>query len=134
MGGTLTDPLRILVADDNRDNADSCCMLLQMSGHHVRAAYSGREALEIGADLAPHIVLLDIVMPEMSGYEAARAIRATKWGEGVVLVAITGHSMVEDKRKALEAGFDYHFAKPVDIESLQQVIARCRAQRGLMRA
>jgi CheY-like chemotaxis protein len=115
-------PLRILVVDDNRDNADSCSMLLQMSGHHVRTAYSGREALAIGPDFAPHIILLDVVMPEMSGYEVAREVRAARWGQAVMLVAVTGHSMMEDRRKAMDAGFDHHFAKPVEPQQLQPLI------------
>ena len=118
--------LRILVADDNRDNADSCSMLLQMDGHEVRVAYSGRDALTVAAEFAPHIMLLDIVMPEMTGYEVARQIRASAWGKKVLLVAITGHSQVEDKRKALAAGFDHHLAKPVEQAALQELIVKCR--------
>ena len=73
-------PLRVLVADDNRDNADSSAMLLRMAGHDVRTAYSGREALTIAAEFAPQIALLDIGMPEMNGYEVARHMRATRVG------------------------------------------------------
>lgn len=118
--------MRILVADDNRDNADSCAMLLQIEGHDTRKAYSGREALAIAAEFHPQIALLDIVMPEMTGYEVAREIRASAWGKDIVLVAVTGYSQVEDKRKASAAGFDHHLAKPVSPEALHPLFAKCR--------
>ena len=119
--------LRILVADDNRDNADSCTMLLQMDGHEVRTCYSGPDALAVAAEFMPHMMLLDIVMPEMTGYEVARKVRAAAWGRKVVLVAITGWGQVEDRRKALEAGFDHHFAKPISMDVIKPLIAQCRA-------
>jgi CheY-like chemotaxis protein len=118
--------LRILVADDNRDNADSCAMLLQLSGHEVRTAYSGRAALVLAAEFRPQIALLDIVMPELTGYEVAQQIRAAAWGKDMLLVAITGYSQVEDKRKALAAGFDHHLAKPVGLEALEPLLEQCR--------
>jgi len=119
--------LRILVVDDMHDNADSCSMLLQMDGHEVRTAYSGREALAIAAKFHPQIMLLDIVMPEMTGYEVARKVRAAAWGKKIMLVAVTGWGQVEDRRKALDAGFDHHFAKPIGMDVLKPLIAQCRA-------
>ena len=109
------------------DNADSCSMLLQMDGHEVRTAYSGREALAIAAKFHPQIMLLDIVMPEMTGYEVARKVRAAAWGKKIMLVAVTGWGQVEDRRKALDAGFDHHFAKPIGMDVLKPLIAQCRA-------
>ena len=117
--------MRILVTDDNRDNADSCSMLLKMEGHEVRTAYSGPEALAIAAKFKPQIMLLDIVMPEMTGYEVASTVRAADWGKDILLVAITGYSQVEDKRKAVASGFDHHLAKPVEQEALRELIAKC---------
>lgn len=102
-------------------------MLLQMDGHEVRTCYSGGEALEVAAEFKPQIMLLDIVMPEMTGYEVARKVRAAAWGKNIVLVAITGWGQVEDRRKALEAGFDHHFAKPINLDVLKPLIAQCRA-------
>jgi CheY-like chemotaxis protein len=123
--------LRILVADDNRDNADSCTILLQMDGHEVRTVYNGRDALAIAAEFMPQIMLLDIVMPEMTGYELARKVRAAAWGKQIVLVAITGHGQVEDRRKALDAGFNHHFAKPISLDALKPILAECHAARNL---
>jgi len=116
--------IRVLVADDNQDNADSSTMLLQMCGHEVRTAYSGSEALKIAAEFDPQLILLDIGMPEMNGYEVARRIRATKKGETVYLVAITGWGQEGDKRTARDAGFDHHLSKPVDFETLQALISK----------
>jgi CheY-like chemotaxis protein len=120
----VPERLRVLVADDNRDSADSCAMLLRMSGHEVRTAYSGREALSVGAEFAPQLVLLDIGMPEMNGYEVASQIRAAGWGTGVRLVAVTGWSQEEDKRQARIAGFDHHVAKPLDPDALRELTER----------
>jgi CheY-like chemotaxis protein len=119
--------LRILVVDDNRDNADSCTMMLQLDGHDVRTAYSGSEGLKIAAEFKPHVMLLDIVMPEMSGYEVARKVRAAAWGKDIVLVAITGHGQIEDRRKALDAGFNHHFAKPIGLDQLKPILAEFAA-------
>jgi PAS domain S-box-containing protein len=118
-------PLRVLVADDNRDNADACAMLLAMAGHEVRTAYSGREALAVAAELLPQIALLDIGMPEMDGYEVARQIRAAAWGKSILLVAVTGWGQDEDRRLAAAAGFDHHCVKPVDLDSLRALFAKC---------
>jgi len=124
---TGRDALRVLIADDNRDNADSWSMLLQLAGHEVRTTYSGFEALEVAADFRPQLVLLDIGMPEMNGYEVATRIRATRWGKSMLLVAVTGWGQQEDKRRALSAGFDHHLAKPVNLDALEPLFAQCRA-------
>ncbi len=117
--------LRVLVADDNRDSADGSAMLLRMMGHEVCTAYSGREALAIAAEFLPQIVLLDIGMPETNGYEVARQIRAAAWGRTMQLVAVTGWGQEEDKRQAEAAGFDHHRVKPVDLDSLEPLFAKC---------
>ena len=120
--------VRVLVADDNRDSADSSATLLQLDGHDVRVAYSGVDALRLVEEFAPQLALLDIGMPGMNGYELARRIRATERGRSILLVAVTGWGQEEDKRLAEAAGFDEHRAKPVDFSSLQDLIARCAEQ------
>ncbi len=117
--------LRILVADDNQDSANSCALLLQLSGHDVRVAYSGGAALEIAAKYLPHLALIDIRMPHMDGYEVARRMRAEKGGKSILLVAVTGLGQMADKLEAESAGFDLHLAKPYNLESLKPLIARC---------
>jgi CheY-like chemotaxis protein len=104
---------------------DGCATLLQMAGHEVRTAYSGREALAIAAEFLPQIALLDIGMPEMNGYEVARQIRVAPWGRNILLVAVTGWGQEEDRREAEAAGFDHHRAKPVDLDSLEPVFTKC---------
>jgi DNA-binding response OmpR family regulator len=114
---------RILVVDDNADAADSLAMLLQVHGDEVRIAYDGLEALEAEGEFRPEVVLLDIGMPKLSGYDVARRIRAARGAE-VLIVAITGWGQEDDRRRAREAGFDHHFTKPVDFEMLLQLIER----------
>ena len=113
--------LRVLVVDDNADAADSLAMLLQVRGEQVRVAYDGEEALTAEEDFKPDVVLLDIGMPKLSGYEVARRIRDRR-GPGVLIVAITGWGQEEDRLRAREAGFDQHFTKPVDYAVLLDLI------------
>ncbi|HET8552940.1 MAG TPA: PAS domain-containing protein [Gammaproteobacteria bacterium] len=117
---------RVLVIDDNEDIADSLAMLLEMMNHDVRAVYSGAAGLEAGADFEPHIVFMDIGMPEMNGHDAAREIRQQPWGEKVSLIALTGWGQNEDRRRSREAGFDRHLVKPIDPAMLEQVIREVR--------
>jgi signal transduction histidine kinase/CheY-like chemotaxis protein len=113
---------RILVVDDNRDAASSLCLLLQMLGNDVRTAHDGVEAVEAEEDFRPDVVLLDIGLPRMNGYDAARRIRAAR-GPDVELVAVTGWGQSDDRRRAKEAGFDIHLTKPVDVRTLQDLLA-----------
>jgi PAS domain S-box-containing protein len=115
--------LRILVVDDLRDSADSMAMMLQTMGHETCKAYDGIEALQAAAAFQPSIVLLDIGLPKMNGYEVARHIREQPWGGNVALVALTGWGQEEDKRRALEAGFDHHLTKPVEAAALEKLLA-----------
>jgi PAS domain S-box-containing protein len=115
---------KIVVVDDNRDSADSLARLLKLMGHEVRTAGDGREALEVAESFRPDLVLLDIGMPELNGYEAARHIRRQPWGKDLLLVAQTGWGQEEDKRRALEAGFDHHLTKPVEPAAVQKLIAK----------
>jgi signal transduction histidine kinase/CheY-like chemotaxis protein len=122
--GTTALPLkRVLVVDDNRDAANSLAMLLQFLGADVDVAHNGREALERFDACAPAVVLLDIGMPEMDGYEVARALRARDAGRGVPLVALTGWGQEDDRRRARAAGFDHHLVKPADIDALRALLA-----------
>jgi PAS domain S-box-containing protein len=114
---------RVLVADDNRDAAESMAMLLRLAGCTVDVAFDGASALELVNRLRPDIVLLDIGMPEMDGYEVARRIRSTPHGKRMVLVALTGWGQEEDRRRASEAGFDEHLTKPVDPALLNTLLA-----------
>ncbi|VTT98138.1 histidine kinase : Chemotaxis protein methyltransferase CheR OS=Polaromonas naphthalenivorans (strain CJ2) PE=4 SV=1: PAS_9: PAS_4: PAS_9: PAS_4: PAS_9: PAS_8: PAS_4: PAS_8: PAS_3: PAS_3: HisKA: HATPase_c: Response_reg [Gemmataceae bacterium] len=114
---------RVLVADDNRDAADSLAMMLRLRGHEVHTAYDGRAAVEAAARLRPDVAVLDIGMPGLTGYDAARRIRAESWGRDMTLVAVTGWGQEEDKRRATEAGFDRHLTKPVDPAALEEFLA-----------
>lgn len=120
--GASRAALRVLVVDDNRDSADGCSALLQMAGHDVLTAYSGREALALAADFRPQLALLDIGMPGMNGYDLARQIRAASWGRDILLVAVTGWGQDEDRRQAEAAGFDLHRVKPLDLDSLEALL------------
>jgi CheY-like chemotaxis protein len=114
-----TRSLRVMVADDNVDIAETSATLLQLWGHQVRVAQSGREALEIAEAFRPHVALVDIGMPQMSGLDVARALRRTPWGERMRLVAVTGWGQEEDRKAALRSGFDEHVTKPVEPGRLQ---------------
>jgi len=116
---------RVLVVDDNQDAADSLAMLLSAHGDEVRTAYDGEEAIEADACFLPGIVLLDIGLPKLSGYDVARDIRERR-GAGVLIVAITGWGQDEDRQRSRDAGFDHHCTKPVDIESLLETLERER--------
>jgi CheY-like chemotaxis protein len=111
-----------LVADDNRDAADTMGLLLELAGHKVIVAHSGKQALEMGELHRPDIVLLDIGMPDMNGYDVARAIRNQPWGQGILLLAITGWGQPDDKESARAAGFDRHLTKPVNPDSVEDII------------
>ncbi|WP_233837000.1 ATP-binding protein [Paraburkholderia sp. ZP32-5] len=115
---------RILVVDDNRDAADLLAALLQADGHEVTAAYSSRAALALLARFRPDIVLLDIGLPDIDGYELARLIRAEKDMQHVRLIAITGYGQEEDKARSAAAGFAAHLLKPVEFSQLQQLLAQ----------
>ncbi len=121
---------RVLVADDNRDAADSLTMILRLAGHEVRTAHDGQQAVEVAEAFRPDAALLDIGMPRLNGYEACRRIRTLLRGEGILLVALTGWGQEEDKRRATEAGFDHHLTKPVDPAALERLLAESRTRLG----
>jgi len=114
--------LRVLIADDNRDAADTLSMVLSMDGYEVRTVYGGRAAVSAAETFRPDVALLDIGMPEVDGHTAAKAIRQQRFGPDIYLVAITGWGQQEDKRRALEAGFAAHVTKPVDPNLLRDLL------------
>ena len=116
-------PRRILVADDNRDAAESLGLQLQLAGHEVRTAQDGAEALKVGNAFKPEIVLLDLGMPKMDGYETARQMRRRSWGKRAAIVALTGWGQQQDRERTTAAGFDAHLVKPVRDFDLFQAIA-----------
>jgi PAS domain S-box-containing protein len=120
---------RVLVVDDNQDAAESIALLLRLKGHEVQVVYDGAEALRIFDAFAPQVVLLDIGMPGMTGYEVARRIRAVPGSRGVLVVAMTGYGQDEDRRRAREAGFDHHLVKPVDLDVLLELLVSPPARR-----
>ncbi len=115
---------RILLADDNRDALDSLATLLQCDGHEVHTAADGAEALALAATCRPDVMLLDIGMPKLDGYEVARRVRAEPWGKGTVLIALTGWGQDEDRRRSREVGFDNHLVKPLDPDKLSAMLAK----------
>jgi signal transduction histidine kinase len=124
-------PLRVLVADDNHDSATNWAALIGDAGHEVVAAYDGQAALEAAERFQPQLALLDIGMPYLDGYEVARRIRATSWGSGMYLVAVTGWGQAKDRLMAREAGFDEHYTKPLDPVMLQGLLRNAgRRQAG----
>jgi PAS domain S-box-containing protein len=116
---------RILIVDDNRDAAETLAMLLRLHGHEVCLAYEGRSALEVARAFGPGLVFLDIGMPDMDGYQVARAFRADFTMADSTLVALTGWGQEEDRKRSQEAGFDHHLVKPVEPERLEELIANC---------
>ncbi len=121
-----SDVVKVLIADDNRDAADSLAILLRGDGHEIRKAYDGAAALETAQEFRPDVALLDIGMPGLDGYEVAQRIREEPWGQGVTLVALTGWGQAQDKERAMAAGFDHHVTKPVEPERLQALLASGR--------
>jgi CheY-like chemotaxis protein len=116
--------LRILVVDDNLDSAESLALLLRLQGHVVRTAHDGLQALSTDAEFDPDLVLLDIGLPRMSGFDVARVMRTLPALAGTMIVACTGYGQDEDRQRVREAGFDEHLVKPVRIEDLHAIFDR----------
>jgi CheY-like chemotaxis protein len=112
----------VLIADDNRDAADSLAMLLRMDGHHVQVVHDGREAVATIDSFRPDVAVLDIGMPELNGYEVARAVRLGPLGTSITLIAMTGWGQASDKARAAVAGFNHHFTKPIEPDALTQML------------
>lgn len=113
---------RILIVDDNRDSVTTLTMLLRRLGHQTRAAFDGEEAIAAAREFQPQVVLLDIGLPKLNGYEVCRWIRAQNQTETVTIIAQTGWGQEETRQKTSEAGFDYHMVKPVDPNALRKIL------------
>jgi PAS domain S-box-containing protein len=120
---------RILLVDDLRDSVECMGMMLRLAGHDIQTAYDGLEAVQAAATFRPDVAILDLGLPKMNGYEAARHIREQPWGKGMILVALSGWGQDEDKRRATEAGFDHHLTKPVEPAALEKLLRRFMAVR-----
>ncbi|MGQ9425613.1 PAS domain S-box protein [Gilvimarinus sp. F26214L] len=132
-GDQSTEPdsrRHILVVDDNRDAASSMATMLELMGHETRTAHDGLEAVEAAGAFQPDLILLDLGMPRLNGYDAARRIRAQQWGRDILLVALTGWGQAEDRRRSQEAGFDAHLVKPVDLQALRELLNRTGSHNG----
>lgn len=113
---------RVLVVDDNRDSTETLSMLLGVKGHTTRVAADGEEAIKAAEEFRPEIVLLDLSLPKLDGYEVARELRQRPYGASMLLVAVTGWSGNDVRAKAAEAGFDFHLLKPFDWEHLDKIL------------
>jgi PAS domain S-box-containing protein len=114
---------RILIVDDNRDNAETLARLLAISGHETSTANDGLEALRLAEQFQPEVILLDIGLPEMNGYDVCQKIRSQPWGRDIVIIALTGWGQDEDRRKSKDAGFNGHMVKPAELSKLERLIA-----------
>ena len=114
---------RILVVDDNKDSALSLAMILEFMGHETRTACDGIEAVEVAEEMKPEVILLDIGLPRMNGYDAARKIRALPGGGAIFMIALTGWGQDEDRRRSAESGFNLHMVKPVDPVAIENLLA-----------
>jgi PAS domain S-box-containing protein len=121
---------RILVVDDNQDAAISLAMVLRLMGNETKTAQDGLEALDVAATFRPDVILLDIGMPKLNGYDTARRIREQPWGKHVLLVALTGWGQDDDRRKSQDAGFDAHMVKPIERAALETLLASSNAATG----
>ncbi len=126
-GGAAEQPakssLRILVVDDNRDGANTLSMMLNILGNDTRTAYDGQQGVDVAEEYRPDVILLDIGLPKLNGYEACRRIREQSWGKDVVMIAATGWGQDDDRRRSQEAGFDHHLVKPVAPQTLMKILA-----------
>jgi CheY-like chemotaxis protein len=114
---------RVLIVDDQPDAADTLAQMVNALGYEALAVYDGKEAVQLVATFHPDLVLLDIEMPGFSGYDAVARIRRQRGNAHLIVVAVTGWTRDEDKQRAYESGFDLHVAKPVKLETLQEILA-----------
>jgi CheY-like chemotaxis protein len=114
--------MKILVVDDNVDSAESLALLLSMGGHEAHVAHDGPAAVDAAAQLRPDVMLLDIGLPKMDGFEVCRRVRQEPWGQKVAIVALTGFGQDRDRAESESAGFDRHMVKPIDYEALLRTL------------
>ncbi len=117
-----TSSLRILIVDDNPDGVDTLGVVLRLMGNEICTAYDGEEAVAAAGEFRPDVILLDIGLPKLNGYEACRRIRQQPWGKSMILIAVTGWGQEDDRRRSHEAGFDKHLVKPVDPLALMNLL------------
>jgi CheY-like chemotaxis protein len=118
------EQLRILVADDNRDFAEALAVLVRTRGHAVREAYDGEKALALCLEFHPHVLVLDIAMPRLDGYEVSERVRRLEWTRDVLIVALTGRAEFLDRARSHASGFDYHVTKPIALDEVIRLIER----------
>lgn len=119
-------PRRILVVDDSEDSATSLGLLLRSSGHQVQLAHDGLGALAAAESFRPEVVLLDIGLPKLNGYDVCRHLRRQSWGQNVFLIAVTGWGQDEDRQASRSAGFDHHIIKPVHYPDLLELLSQVK--------
>jgi CheY-like chemotaxis protein len=124
-GAVSTTPrrFRILVVDDNHDSALSLAMMLSIMGHDTRTAHDGESAVETAESFLPEVMLLDIGLPKLNGYEVAQRIRQQAWGRSMFLIAVTGWGQEEDRQRSSEVGLNVHMVKPVEPAALEKILA-----------
>lgn len=124
-GAVKTAPkrFRILVVDDNHDSALSLAMMLSIMGHETRTAHDGESAVASAESFLPEVVLLDIGLPKLNGYEVAQRIREKPWGASMFLIAVTGWGQEEDRQRSTEVGLNVHMVKPVEPSMLEKLLA-----------
>jgi CheY-like chemotaxis protein len=121
---------RILVVDDSRDSARSMARVLTLLGHEVGTAHDGLEAVEAAEGFRPEVILMDVGMPRLNGYEATRRIRQQPWGRDAIIIALTGWGQTGDRLRSGEAGCDGHLVKPVDIRDLETLLTELTGSRA----
>ena len=114
--------MKILVVDDNVDSAESLALLLSMGGHEAHVAHDGAAAVDAAAQLRPDVMLLDIGLPKMDGFEVCRRVRQEPWGQKMAMVALTGFGQDRDRAESENAGFDRHMVKPIDYDALLRTL------------
>ncbi len=118
---------RILVVDDNHDSAMSMAMMLSIMGHETRTAHDGDSAVSTAESFLPEVVLLDIGLPKLNGYEVAQRIRESAWGQSMFLIAVTGWGQQEDRERSSEVGLNVHMVKPVEPAALERLLSELRS-------
>jgi len=125
--GATPRRFKILVVDDNHDSALSMAMMLQIMGHDTRTAHDGESAVSTAETFLPEVVLLDIGLPKLNGYEVAQRIREKDWGQSMFLIAVTGWGQDEDRQRSSEVGLNLHMVKPVEPAALEKLLATLSA-------
>ena len=126
--GPSSRRFKILVVDDNHDSALSLAMMLSIMGHETRTAHDGESAVSAAETFLPEVVLLDIGLPKLNGYEVAQRLREQPWGRAMFLIAVTGWGQEEDRQRSSEVGLDVHMVKPVEPAALEKLLADLTAR------